>query len=229
MNCIHPQAGQNPCNCATSQNRAFCNLADQIVLNPAGFCVLQGLGTSLSGLEGITTFYFVLIHLRFLLTHRSGVLQLRNNQLVLNMSNSFLNQLFTIKRNRISILVVDVVPKCLEFLLIEIIIQRVVRHLGIVTIGDHILQDAFIKHSLHQLVNTLSHRRKVHRQRCKCASCKICTVLIGDFSFTVDVSVFNQIVLNIIGGACIDHSLNAIYHYKLTGEVFAGGSQRTVV
>ena len=73
------------------------------------------------------------------------------------MSNGFLNQLFTIKGNSISILVVDVVPKCLEFLLVEIIVQRIIRHLGFVTIGDHILQNAFIKYSLYQLVDTITH------------------------------------------------------------------------
>ena len=65
-----------------------------------------------------------------------------------NVSLTFLpNEKF--KRNRISILVVDVVPKSLEFLFVEVVVQRIVLDLRIMSIGDHILQNTFIEDCLH--------------------------------------------------------------------------------
>jgi hypothetical protein len=41
------------------------------------------------------------------------------------MSNSLFYQFLAVKFNRIGIFVVDVIPKCLELLLVEIIIQGI--------------------------------------------------------------------------------------------------------
>ena len=73
------------------------------------------------------------------------------------MANGFLNQLLTIKMYSIAPLMVDVVPKSLEFFLIEVIIQRVFLNFSLMTVINHIIQCMFIKDSLDQCMHSYCH------------------------------------------------------------------------
>ena len=93
--------------------------------------MLQGLGTRFCGLKAVATLNLMLAQLALLLTDRGRVLQLRNKELCIDMSYRLLDQLVAVKVNLICILTVDKIPKSLELLLVEIIIQRIVLNLGL--------------------------------------------------------------------------------------------------
>ena len=75
--------------------------------------------------------------------------------LVIDVCDSLADQLLTVKLHRISILVVDVTPECLELLLVEVVIQGIFLHLGLMAIPDHIVQSMLIEDALNEGMNTI--------------------------------------------------------------------------
>ena len=147
---IFPQILQNGNHSPPGQHGALGNLTDEVVLKVTGMDFAQCLGPGLHIAEGIPTVKFMLVHFILLAAHSCSVLQLRNKQPVIDMRDGFPNQFFTIERHRICILVVDLVPECLELRLGKVFVQRILFHLGFMTVHNHILEGAFIIDGLDQ-------------------------------------------------------------------------------
>lgn len=166
---ISTESGQNSGDSSAGQNGSFCDFAHQIILYGAGMGMAKGLGAGFGGFEGIAPSHFVTVHLRLLLAHGGGVLKLRDHQLVVHMGDGLLNKLFAVEGHRVGVLAVDLVPEGLEFLLIEVVVEGIVLDLGIVAVGDHILQNRLVEDGLNELVDAIAHVGNIQRQRSQCA------------------------------------------------------------
>ena len=226
---VPAQAGEDPGNSAPGQDSTFRNLSDEIVLDTAALGVLEGLGTGFGGLEGIAPLHLMPIHRGLLLSHGGSILQLRDHQLVINVSDGLTDQLVTVEGNRIGILVIDLLPKLLEFLAVEVIIQRIVLDLGIVAVGEHILQRRIIEDGLDQLMDTVAHVGNIHRQGSQGSSSQISTIAVRDPVAIIRIVVDRKIFVNLLGHSSINHHLLAIDHDGFSSEIFDGSSQRTVI
>lgn len=226
---VPTKAGEDPGNSAPGQDGAFRNFSDEIVLDTAALGVLEGLSTSFGGLEGIAPLHLVPIHRGLLLSHGGGILQLRDHQLVINVSDGLADQFVTVEGNRVGILVIDLLPKLLEFLAVEVIIQRIVLDLGIVTVGEHILQRRIIEDGLDQLMDTLAHVRDIQGQRCQRAGSQISAIAVRDPVAIVCIVVDRKIFVNLLGDSRINHHLLAIDHDGFSGEILDGSGQGTVI
>ena len=226
---VPTQAGEDPGNSAPGQDSTFRNLSDEIVLDATALGVLEGLSTSFGGLEGIAPLHLVPIHGGLLLSHGGCVLQLRYHQLVVDVGDGLTDQLVTVEGNRVGILVIDLLPKLLEFLAVEVIIQRIVLDLGIVTVGEHILQRRIIEDGLDQLMDTVAHVGDIHRQRCQRAGSQISAIAVRDPVAIVCIVVDRKIFVNLLGHSRINDHLLAIDHDGFAGEILDGSSQRTVI
>ena len=145
------------------------------------------------------------------------------------MRDSFPDQFITIKGYRIRILVVDLLPECLELRLGKVLVQRVLFHLGFMAVHNHILEGTFIIDSLNQQVDTLCHRCQIFRQRRGCPQLDIRPVLICHFALHIHIAITDEVELNGVGYIIINLRRHTVDLDILTLEVLTGCSGGAVV
>ena len=84
---IYPNALQNCRYSLTGKNCSFCHFAYKIILNLTCLSMSKCLCSCFFFIKGFTTFHFIFIHFRLLMTDSRCILKLRNKQLLINMSN----------------------------------------------------------------------------------------------------------------------------------------------
>ena len=124
---------------------------------------------------------------------------------------------------------INFMPQCLEFFLIEIVIQRIVLHLGFMTIREHILQNTVIINCLNQRMNTFCHWLQVIRQIRKSVHCNVRTVFVCNLAISVHITVLNQIEFNIVCFAVINQSRNTGNFNILAFKVFIGCNGGSII
>ena len=113
------------------------------------------------------------------------------------MCNGLSNQFITVEFYGISIFVINIIPKRLELLLVEVIIQRVFLNLRLMTVGNHIIKCVLIEDALNEGMYTICNFFTAFRNRGKSIIGEICTILVGYMIIVIDVVVFDQVTINI--------------------------------
>ena len=164
-----------------------------------------------------------------LLAAGNGILQLCHEHLVINMRDCLSNQLITVKFYGISIFVVNIIPKHLEFLLVEVIIQCILLNLRLMAIRDHIIEGMFIKDALNEGMYTISDILAAFRNWCESIVGEVCTILVGYVIILIDVIVFDQITINVAALFIRYRNIAAADIERFTDEVFCSCLRRTIV
>lgn len=71
---------------------------------------------------------------------------------------------------------IDIVPKSLELLFVEVVVQRILLDFRLPAIVDHAVQSVFIKDALHQRMDTFGNFCTALRERCQYAICQVSAV-----------------------------------------------------
>ena len=91
----------------------------------------------------------------------------------------------------------DEIPECLEFFLVEIVIQRVPRHLCLVSILNHFIQDVFVKDALNQRMDAIRNFLAALRNRCQDAVGLVSTIFVRYMVVLVNVIVLDEITVDV--------------------------------
>ena len=194
-----------------------------------GMRLPQCLCTGAFPAKGISTLQFMLVHFVLLTAYRCGILQLGHKQLVVDVIHGLLHQLCAVERNRVGIFVVDFFPKSLKFLFGKVLVQRVLFHLGLVAVGEHIRQNLFVIHRLNQLMDALCHGSQFFRQRRNCPHLDIRAVFVRNFPLHIHILIADEVELNHVRLRPIDQRGHAIHPDIFALEVFAGCGSGAVI
>ena len=205
------------------------NFANQIILDLACFRVFEGLCPGLFVRKRIAAVNFVLIHVRLLASNGSRVLQFRNKQLFINVSNGLANQLGAVELHRVGILVVNFTPQSLKLFLGKILIQRIFFHFRFMTIGEHILKNAVIINRLNKRMNPFGHRFQLIGKLRNLIHCDIPAILVRDPALHIHIAVLNQIELDSISLLVVDQRRHIVYLDILSLEVLTRSNRGAIV
>lgn len=164
-----------------------------------------------------------------LLAGGNGILQLCHEHLIINMRDCFSNQFITVEFYGISIFVVNIIPKRLELLLVEVIIQCILLNLRLMAIGDHIIESVLIKDALNECMYAIGDFLTAFRDGCKSIVCEVCTILVGYVIVFIDIVVFDQITINVAALLIRYRDIAATDIERFTNEVFCGSLGWTIV
>lgn len=145
------------------------------------------------------------------------------------MVDGLLYQLRTVELDSVSILVVYVAPQGLKLLLCEIFFELILDDLGFVAVFHHSSEDAGIEYALDQAVNAIGNGCQRFGQRSKDAVFFVFPVIGSDIVIIVDVVVFKQVFVYVLGLLGIDNDRLLSDHDGLADEVFRCGFRRSVV
>ena len=145
------------------------------------------------------------------------------------MVNRLTNQLIAVKLNGISILMIDLLPQCLELSSCKVIIQRIIFHLCLVTIGKHILENTVIINGLNQGMNTFCHWLDFFRQRSNSSHLHIGTILVCNLTLHIHITIADQIELNGICCVFVNKRRCSIHLNIFTIKVFTACRSRSII
>ena len=220
---------QNLCGRTTRQLSTFCNFADKIIFYGTAFYTLQGISLTRFCCEAGSIFQCIRIYIILLLTCGDGILQLCYEHFIINMCNCLSNQFIAVELYGISIFVIDIIPECLELLLVEVVIQCVFLNLRFMAIGDHIIKSMLIKDALNQGVYTICDFLTAFRNRGKCFVGKVCTILVRYMIIFIDVIIFDQIPINVTSLLIRYCNINTADTECFADKIFCGCCRRAIV
>lgn len=157
------------------------------------------------------------------------ILQLCHEHLIVNMCDCFTDQFITVKFYGISIFVINIIPKRLELLLVEVIIQCILLNLRLMAIGDHIIESVLIKDALNECMYAIGDFLTAFRDGCKSIVCEVCAILVGYVIIFIDIVVFDQITINVAALLIRYRNIAATDIERFTNEVFCGSLGWTIV
>ena len=101
--------------------------------------MVQRFSVSFCRLESVSTVNGCRFHVGFLFACRNGILELGDEKILVDMRDGFLYQLSRVEIHRICILVVDIAPERLKFLLIEVLVQLILENLRFISVVNHVV------------------------------------------------------------------------------------------
>ena len=212
---IGTDAVQNPCRASAGELGTLGNLADEVIGHLATFRTVEGIGLALFRHESLTTLQVVGAPVLFLLTGGDGVLELCHEHLIVDMVDGLADQLLAVKLHGICVPAVDEAPQPLKFPLVEIIVQRVLGDLRVVTVLDHIVQGVRVEDALDQGMDAIADFRAAFRNRREDVVFLIGAVLVGNMVILVDIVVLDEVAVNVASLLVGDGEFASFQHQRL--------------
>ena len=140
----------------------------------------------------------------------------------LNRSDGIVDEFIRIEVHRIGIVVVDGVPKRLEFLFVETFVERILGCFGLITIGKHLGEHTVVKDYPHQSMDTIGYGLQRIRQGLECMRCERLAVFLRHCVIVGNVVVLEQILVNLFCLHLLQYDRLSIDHDSLAGKVLDG-------
>ena len=124
---------------------------------------------------------------------------------------------------------VNIIPKRLELLLIEVVVQRIFLNLRFVAITDHIVKGVFVEDALDKRMDALRNFRAAFRNGSKYAVRKVSAVFIGNMIVLIDIVVLDEVTVDIPSLLIGNSDIVAADNERLANKIFRRSLGRTFV